>query len=289
MAVKNWVLPASIIAAALIVVAGVGFFALNQAPAEQKPIVVQMPGYMEKSSNIQSEGSLPGLGEGVISFAEDETGKNVRLISVSGTIAKTASPEIAYVTLSVETLDRSASKSQGDNALLANKVMEALKGAGIDEKDIETASYSVYEEFQWNESLRKSESIGYRTTNSIQATVRDMSKVGGIIDVAVQAGANSVSGVSFALTKETEANLRTMALQEAAANARAKAQSIATGLGIGVGRVYSASESSDYSIPYYTKSYAMAGGDMAENAAPTPITPSEVEFTATVSVQFEIQ
>lgn len=288
MAENKWILPASLIAAALIVAAGFAFFAVNMAPSEQEPIVVQLPGYMAKTSNAQSEGASAGFDDGVLSFAEDESGNKTRLISVSGTITKTASPELAYVMLSVETLDKSASKSQSDNAVLAGKVMDALKNAGIDEKDIETASYSVHEEFQWNASTRKSESIGYRTTNSIQATVRDLSKVGGVIDAAVQAGANSVSGVRFALTKETEAELRTLALQEASVNARAKAQSIATGLGISVGQVYSASENSSYSTPYYAKSYAMDAAGGAESA-PTPITPGDIEFSATVSVQFEIQ
>jgi len=288
MSENKWILPISLIAAALIIVAGVGFIATNLGPAEQGPVTVQLPGYMQKSSNAQSEGAPAGLDDGVLSFAEDEAGNKTRLISVSGTITKTASPELAYVTMSVETLDKSASKSQSDNAVIAAKVMEALKNTGIGEEDIETASYNVREDFQWNETLRKSESIGYRTTNSIQATVRDLSKVGGVIDVAVQAGANSISGVSFALTKETQSQLRTMALMEAAENAREKAQSIATGLGISVGTVYSASENSSYSTPYYAKSYAMDASGAAESA-PTPITPGDIEFSATVSVQFEIQ
>lgn len=165
--------------------------------------------------------------------------------------------------------------------------MDALKNAGIDSKDIETSSYSVQEEFQWNDTLRKSESVGYRTTNSILVKVRDLGKVGSIIDVAVQAGANSVSGVSFLLTDATEASLKTLALQEAAANAKEKAQSIATGLDIGVGQVYSASESSNYVVPYYAKTVAMDSA--AGSAAPTPISPGDIEYSATVSVQFEIQ
>ncbi len=288
MAENNWVLPASIVAAALIVAIGFGFFALNQQPAEQKGIVVQLPSYLERAGNIQSEGSMAELGEGIISFAEDESGDRIRLISVAGTVTKTASPEIAYITLSIETLDRSASKSQSDNAVLANQVMAALENAGIDSEDIETSSYSLREEFEWNEVLRKSESVGYRTTNSIRAKVRDLDKVGSTIDAAVQAGANSVSGVSFSLTKETEAALRAAALKDAAANAQVKAQSIASGLGIGVGQVYSASESSSYVTPYYARAYEMAAG-AAVDEAPTPISPGDIEFTATVSVQFEIQ
>jgi len=285
MSENKLVLPALAIVAVLVVAIGLGVLMFNQKPEEQKQIIVQLPAYMEKSSSAKIEGSLSGFGDGVISFA-DAAGERLRLISVSGTITKTASPELAYVTLSVETLDKSASQSQSDNAVLASKVMDALRNAGIDAKDIQTSSYSLQEEFQWNDYAERSESIGYRTVNSITAKVRDLGNVGNIIDVAVQAGANSVSGVSFALTTEKEAELKTAALQEASANAKTKAQSIATGLGIGVGQVYSASESSSYVVPYYAKSYAM---DSAGAAVPTPISPGDIEFTATVSVQFEIE
>jgi len=285
---SKWLLPVSIVAAALIVVAGIGFLPLDEGPAGQAPLVVQLPGNFERSADVQSEGSIPEFGEGTISFAEDESGNRLRLVSVSGTVTKTASPEIAYITLSVETLDSSASKSQSENAILSNKVMAALESAGISSDDIETSSYSLREEFEWNEVLRKSESIGHRTSNSIRVTVRDLTMVGSVIDSAVSAGANSVSGVTFALTKQTQSELKTMALSEAAENAREKAESIASGLGIGVGQVYSASESSNYSTPYYSRSYAVDAED-AVGMAPTPITPGDIEFSATVSVQFEIQ
>lgn len=288
MSEKNvWILPVALVVAALVIVVGFNLSSLVQQKNGGELAQVQLPSYLNKGSSAVSEGTASFAGDGTISFAADSAGNTTRLVSVSGTITKTASPELAIVTFGVETLDKSASKSQFDNAALANKVMDALKAAGIDIKDIETASYSVQEDFQWNETLRKSESIGYRTTNNIQVKVRDLAKVGSVIDVAVEAGANHVNGVSFALTKETEASLQTQALQEAAANAKAKAQGIAAGLGISVGAVYSASESSSYVVPYYAKNYAM---DSASGAsAPTPVTPGDIEYSATVNVQFEIQ
>ena len=283
---KNIILPVSIIAAALIIVAGFGFFTLNQL-AGQESIVVQIPGYLEKTTSVQNEGSLSNFGDGVVSFAAADSDEKLRLISVSGTVTKTASPELAYITLSIETLDKSASKSQSDNAVQANQVINALENAGIATGDIETSSYNVREEFEWTEYPRKSVSVGYKTTNTIRVKVRNLGQVGNVIDTVVNAGANNISNVSFGLTNETEAALRTAALKDASENARIKAQSIASGLGIGVGQVYSASESSNYSAPSYARNYAMAEDSGA--AAPTPITPGDIEFSATVSVQFEIQ
>jgi len=273
---------------AIAVVVSVAAFGLLNSGSEQvvqEQAGVELPGYLSESVSKTNEGT-PASDGSVISFAEDESGNSVKLITVSGMVAKSAAPELAYVTLSIETLDRSASKSQSDNAANSNKVMDALKAVGIAEDDLETASYSVREEFQWSKTLGKSESIGYKTINSIQVTVRSLSKVGLVIDSAVQAGANSVSNVSFALTKATQSELRTAALKDAAENARAKAQSIASGLGIGVGSVFSASESSSYATPVY---YRNVGMDAVAESAPTPISPGDIEFTATVSVQFEIQ
>ncbi len=285
---NKWILPASLIIAAMIISVGIGFYSLNIPPEEKAQVVVQIPNYLQKSSSTAIEASLSGFDGGAISFAEDESEKKIRLISVSGTVTKTASPELAYITLSIETLDKSASKSQADNATLANKVMDALKTKGINKENIETASYSLREEFKWNEVIRKSESVGYKTTNRVRVKVQDLGAVGEVIDAAVSAGANSVNSISFALTKETEASLRAEALKDASANARAKAQSIAEGLGISVGPVYGASESSGYSVPYYAKSFATMD-NMESGSAPTPITPGDIEFTTSVSVQFEIQ
>lgn len=266
----------AVVAAALIV--ALALVGTQPQAGQERQIVVNIPDYLQKPEGSGFSGS-----SGTISFAESDSGK--RLLSVSGTIVKTAAPDKASVILSVSTLDKSASKSQSDNAELANKVMAALASAGIAEDDVKTVSYNLSEEFQWNDSLRKSESVGFRTNNSIQVTVRDLSKVGSVIDAAVQAGANSVSSVSFELSEQKMSELKTAALSDAAQNARQKANSIAAGLGVSVGQVYSASESFEYYVPVY-KSYPMESAGVS--AAPTPITPGDIEFSATVSVQFEI-
>ncbi len=284
---NSLILPVSIIAAAIIIASGFVFFLAGPQDSGQEGLV-ELPAYLEKSPSYVSEASLAGYDEGILMLAEDESGDSIRLISVSGTVTKTAGPEIAYISLSIETLDKSASKSQSDNAVLANEVMAALESLGIPSDDIETSSYNLREEWEWNDELRKSESIGYKTSNTIRVTVRDLDSVGSVVDAAVSAGANRVDSVSFALTKQTQSDLKTAALKEAAENAREKAQSIASGLGVNVGQVYSASESSVYSVPYYSRSYAVEAEDAA-GMAPTPITPGDIEFSATVSVQFEIQ
>jgi len=215
-------------------------------------------------------------------FQASDSESQQRLVTVTGTSTVSMAPDKAVILLSVETLDKSAAKSQSDNAAKSAGVIAALKAAGLAESDIKTVSYSLNEEFQWNELLRKSESIGYRTVNTVQATVNRLSTTGSVIDSAVKAGANSVSQVSFKLSESNESRLKAMALENASGNANAKAQSIAKGLGIALGQVHSASESTNYVFPYYSAAEAKTAD------ASTPIVPGNVEVSSTVTVQFEI-
>ncbi len=281
---------AAVIALAFVVVAGITLW--NPQTTNDNTLAVgNLSGSFQKTITTQSEGLAADFGNGSISFAADETGNQKRLVSVTGKVIKSVSPDQAIIVFSVETLDKSASKSQSDNAKTTTDVLNALKAAGVAEQDIKTVGYNLNEEFEWNETTRKSESTGYRTSHSIQVTLHDLTQTGKVVDAAAQAGANRVNSVTFSLSNAKEDELRTQALQEAAQNARTKATSIATGLGVTLGQVFSASESSSYSTPYYydRMEKTMAGAAQDSAVPSTPITSGDVEFSAMVSVQFEIQ
>lgn len=217
------------------------------------------------------------------------SGVDAKVLSVSGSVTKYAAPDKVDIVLSVSTLDPSAQKSQSDNAVIAAKVKTAIQSLNSVSSEVKTLSYSENEEFQWNDITKKSESAGYRTINEIQVTLKGdyINKAGTIIDAAVQAGANSVSSISFGLSDSKELDVRNQALIEASGVAKTKANSIAQGLGIGVGAVHSISESSFYYTPNYkTLDNAMAGS--APSATPTPISAGDVEVNASVNVNFEI-
>ncbi|MCX6800699.1 MAG: SIMPL domain-containing protein [Candidatus Diapherotrites archaeon] len=212
-----------------------------------------------------------------------------RTLSVSSTVEKMVSPDEVDITLSVETLATLASKSQSDNAAISTKVRDALKALGIADKDIKTVSYSVRDEYEWNDISKKSEFKGYRTTNSIQITLKDLTMAGKAIDAAVQAGANKVSQVVFALSTAKQAEIKLLALKEAAAEAKLKAVTMAEGLGVSVGQLMSANENTYYYTPNYSNVMynAKVAGDSA--MAETPISAGDVSVTASVSAVFEIQ
>ncbi|HPM85747.1 MAG TPA: SIMPL domain-containing protein [archaeon] len=212
---------------------------------------------------------------------------DVKTLSVSGSVTKMVTPDKVDIVLSVETLDDLANKSQSDNAILADKVRTALLNAGVASSEVKTISYSVNEEYEWNDVLRKSEPKGYKTINQIQVTLKDITKAGSVVDVAVNAGANRVSSISFGLSKEKELEVRKTALSEASSTAKAKADSIVQGLNVTLGKVYSISENSYYYTPVNYRDYDMAVGVVEEKAS-TPITAGDVEVTASVAVQFEL-
>jgi len=214
---------------------------------------------------------------------------DIKTLSVSGSVTKMVSPDKVDIVLSVETLDKSAQTSQSNNAVIADKVKSTLESFSSVRAEVKTVSYSVNEEFEWNDLTKKSVSIGYRTINQIQVTLNgnDISGAGRVIDAAVTAGANRVSSISFGLSKEKELEIRKTALNEASATAKAKAESIAQGLGISVGKVSSVSESSFYYAPNYAN-YELAKSADAGSSAPTPITAGDVEVNASVAVSFEI-
>ncbi|MCX6803616.1 MAG: SIMPL domain-containing protein [Candidatus Diapherotrites archaeon] len=215
---------------------------------------------------------------------------NEKLLSVSGSVVKMVSPDRVDIVLSIETLDKSAQKSQTDNAALADSVRKALSSVGVLNSEVKTVSYSENEEFKWDTVSNESHSTGFRTVNEIQVTLNGnkITEAGKIIDAAVNAGANRVSSISFGLSDSKELEIRKNALAEASSVAKTKAESIAGGLGISVGKIHSVSENSYYYTPNYA-SYdrTMSAGTSAEKVT-TPISSGDVEVSASVSLTFEL-
>ncbi|HIH10252.1 MAG TPA: SIMPL domain-containing protein [Candidatus Diapherotrites archaeon] len=273
--IKDYVVLAVIVLAAVIV----GGATLNAVSPAQKAggVFISAPAGQNEKALAANPSVLPWLVQ-----------PDRRLISVSGSATRTYQPDQAQISLGVETLDKSASVSQQQNADLSSKVRDALKSAGVPEENIKTTSYALSEEFEWNETLRKSESIGFRAINVIEVKLTDLASAGKVIDAAVGAGVNRVNSITFSLTREREAQVRSELLAQAAADAKDKAAKIASGFGVGIANLYTASESYSYTPVYNRLNYAKEGA-VAMDAAQTPITPGDVRVTADISAQFELQ
>ena len=265
---------------AAVIVAGLVFSAVAPIQANSMPMMGQNYAATKDSKMAAfSQGSsiIPGYGV------------DRRLISVSGTVTKTVAPDKAVIQLSVETLEKNAGDSQAKNAELSAKVRSSLKAAGIADEDIKTVSYTLNEEYQWNEFTKKSDIIGYRASNVIEVSVKDITKTGAVIDASVKAGINRISGVTFMLSRENEDKIRADALNEAAASAKDRAQKIASGFGVELGSLYSASESYYYEPVYRNYNFAKDSAGSAPMMAETPITPGDVKVNVSVNAEFEIK
>jgi len=206
------------------------------------------------------------------------------LIDVNGEAKVTADPEKVEVYLGAETTASTAKKSQQDNANIMQEIRNSLKLIGISSDDIKTTQYTLTVVQHWDKDTERYVITGYKTTHVIKIESTDINKAGDIIDKSVQAGANVVNSVVFSLTDDKINEMRLEALKKAGLNAKEKAEAIAGSLGVKIKGLYHASESYVYYSPYVQRGYEAA---VAGAAAPTEISPGQIEVSASLSVSYE--
>jgi uncharacterized protein YggE len=185
------------------------------------------------------------------------------------------------VVLATETLAPGPAEAQQKNAQAATAVRQRLKQLRIPDEAVRTVSYSLNEEFEYTNNRRVSR--GYRAVNQIQVRVDDLSRVGEIVDAAVQAGAASVSEIRFDV-KDRDAAERE-ALRLAVADARARADAMAAGAGVALGAIVRIDEQGrPMPMP---RPAAMAAVRAA--AAETPVSGGEIEIHASVTLTVAIK
>jgi len=218
------------------------------------------------------------------------SGEEPAHISATGNSELSIMPDEAIVRIKVETKEKTAELAQNKNSEIMSDVQSALKRAGLSSDDIETDQYNLYKWQEWDPITRKSVEKGYRLYHTIKITTSDFEKVGELITVAVDAGANGIENVQFDLSEEKKKDVKKEALQQASQNAKEKAQAVADGLGVRLGDLLSIKESSfDYGPLYRTMGIAEAAVDMDEKISPpVPIQPEELEIRASVSVSYKI-
>lgn len=196
-------------------------------------------------------------------------------IVVTGNGAVTAVPDRAQLSFGVSSDAKTASAALRANAAEMTKVIAAVKARGITAADIRTELVSLSPRY----TSSGDEIVGYTATNSVGITLRDLDKTGGVIDAAVDAGANRVSGPN--LVRSDQSALYRRALRAAIADAKAKAQAIARASGLHLRRVTDVSESGG---PMPLPETAPRAGA----TPPTPIEPGTQLVEATVTVTFSV-
>lgn len=203
-------------------------------------------------------------------------------MSVSGQAKVSASPDIAYITLGVITENKDAKAAQKENATAMDKVIAAIKAAGVKNEDIKTVNYTIYPKHDYNKESGASMIIGYTVNNSVSVTVRDLEKTGNIIDAAADSGVNVSSSISFDLSNYEK--YYNEALKNAVLAAKKKAGTMAEALAVTLKAPISVSEGGGYSPLQNFAMYSMK--DESAGGA-TPIQAGSLVITANVSIVYE--
>ncbi len=204
-------------------------------------------------------------------------------LTVVGTGTVEAEPELAYVTLGVDLKGDHPGKVVNEASSRMDAVLEAVKAAGVEEKDIRTAGYNLWVEQRYDpQTGQPTGVIGYHVVHTVRLTVRDLGKVGTLLATAVEAGANTISEVTYSVA-DPEA-LVAQARQKAIADARKKAQEMATALDLSLGKVVSVSESGGW-VPGPV--YRAVGGEGYEAAA-VPLPAGSFSVSVSVVVIYEL-
>jgi len=191
-------------------------------------------------------------------------------------------PDMASIGMGVVTEAPTAAGALRANAAQMNKVMAALKAAGIAAKDIQTSGLSLNAQYDYVEN-QPPRLRAYQASNQVTVVIQDLTKLGAAVDATVNAGANQVNGISFGV-KNPEAAENTA--REAAARAlMAKADLYARVTGYKVSRLVSLSESGGYSAPQPMPMLAMARMDKAES---TPFAAGEMRIRVDVSGVYQL-
>jgi len=218
----------------------------------------------------------PAATEGTM---EDDMSK--RTISVSGSGRVSASPDIAVVTLGVETQADEATTAFTENGQQMQALMDALKEAKVVSEDMQTQAVRLYPRYEdKQDNAGQNVLAGYTASNIVQVYVRDLETIGGVLDAAVQAGGNRIQGIRFEISEY--AAYLDQAREAAWRDAMHKAQQLANLSGSELGRVITINESSHDPQPIIERAM------LADSAGSTPIEAGRQIVEVNVKVTWSI-
>lgn len=179
--------------------------------------------------------------------AQTETSRMERTVTVSATGFAAATPDVAHITTGVATEADTARAALTRNSEAMKGLLAGVKALGIDAKDLQTSSLRVEPRYTNPRDGTAPVIDGYRVTNDVAVTVRDLEKLGQILDQLVTLGANQMSGLSFEVSNAE--TLKDDARKEAIANALRRAKLYAAAAGVAVGDVLTIAEDVQFVAP----------------------------------------
>lgn len=219
-------------------------------------------------------------------------GLTQRTITVVGRGEVSVKPDVAHTNVGVEITSPTVAAAITEARSRMNAVLDALKKLGIADKDIQTSNFSIsFERQQQPQPMMETAPGGtvtntvagvYHVSNMVSVTIRDLDKVGAVLDAAIEAGANNIWGVNFSLdnTNAPEAQAR----EQAITDAKARAEALAKLTGVTVGDVMAISEVvSGGPVPVFSAAKEGFGGGGG------PVEAGEVTFSTQIQVIYAIK
>lgn len=208
------------------------------------------------------------------------------IVSITGEGKAAIAPDIAAVDLGITTEGGKVEKIVQENTDAMNKLLADIKALGIADKDIKTKSYSLQPRYEYEKDGTRI-SKGYTLSQTIEVKIRDFAKIGSVLEIAANDGANNVSDLQFTIDDMEKA--RAQAREKAIAQAKAKAQAIASQTGIKLKKIISVYEDTGscgvYGCPYAEGMGAGMTEKAVSSVAPT-IQSGEQEVTVRITLNY---
>ena len=204
------------------------------------------------------------------------------LLSVSATAEASRTPDIATISTGVVTQAADANAAMRDNAVQMDRMLAALRAAGIAPRDIQTSGINLNPQYKYAENQPPA-IVGYQASNTVNVKVRELAKLGKVLDALVAQGANQINGPSFGID-QPEAALEEARLA-AVKKAQAQAQTYARALGLQVKRIVSISEGGA-SLPRPVPMMRAMAADAGFKE--TAVAPGESSVSVSVEMVFEL-
>jgi uncharacterized protein YggE len=200
-----------------------------------------------------------------------------RLVTVTGEAMVSVAPDAATIRIGVTSQGKAAREAGDANGKQMTAVLAAIKDAGVADRDVRTSSLSLQPQYDPNKS-GTARLLGFQATNQVTIKIRDIGQLPAIIDRAIGAGANEMSGIEFLVSERSK--LLDQARTEAIADARRKAELYARAAGAKIGAVVAISEEGSSPPPYPMQ---------AMRAGAAPVAPGEQTLRAAVTVSYELK
>jgi uncharacterized protein len=228
--------------------------------------------------------SSSGIGS-ILGMANAQSGPMNSTLFVSGSASNQTKPDRVTVSLGVETTNATAEEALASNSDLMNKVLNALKAAGVQENETSTSTFSITPNYNFSADTNEGRLIGFTVSNSIQIQSGNIENVSKWIDTAVTSGANNVNSIYFSLSDSKMNEIKNSLLKDAIDNAKAKADIAASAAGLKVIGVKSINVGQPAIAPPPIPLYRAEALDGA-SAPSTPIISGQQEVSANVDINY---